>query len=146
MGLIERLVYARNRPIIGGLIQQLLLAQGVEIPRAVTIGPGLILQHRGQGIVMSPHVRIGRNVQIYHQVTLGTRQPRSGEDLPRFAIDIQDDCIVYPGAKVIGGSKPTVLAVGTTVAPNSVVTSSTSPHETLSGVPARPMHSRATNA
>jgi serine O-acetyltransferase len=120
--------------------------RGIEIPKSVEIGPGLVLQHRGQGIVMSPNVRLGRNVQIFHQVTLGVRDLRPGEALPRFAVDIEDGCKIYPGAKIIGGPRPTVLARGTTVGPNSVVTSSSSPNQVLSGIPARPLTSRGSQS
>lgn len=124
MGMIEKLIYARRTPVIGRVIHEVLSLYGIEIPNSVDIGPGLDVQHRGQGIIMSPRCRIGSNVRIFHQVTLGTRTSPPGKSLPKIAIDIQDDVILYPGVKVVGGWEPTVIGRGAQIAPNTVITRS----------------------
>ena len=50
----------------------------IEIPRQVIIGNNLHLQHRGMGIVVHPMTRIGSNVTLYHQVTIGAAIPWDG--------------------------------------------------------------------
>jgi serine O-acetyltransferase len=137
MGLMERLIYARNKPLIGVLIHQALLLLSVEIPQGVRIGKDLRVEHRGNGLVISANTRIGDRVRLFHQVTTGTKDNLDGTALPREAIILRDDVVVYPGARILGGAVPTVVGTGTIVNANAVVTRSTGEWEVWAGVPAR---------
>jgi serine O-acetyltransferase len=83
----------------------------VHLPRESEIGPELCLVHP-RNILVDPAARIGRNCQIFHEVTIGTNANNSG--LPT----IGDKCCVYAGARVLGG-----IAVGdqASIGPNCVV-------------------------
>ena len=47
---------------------------GIEIHPAATIGPGLFIDH-GMGVVIGETAEIGRDVTLYHGVTLGGVMP-----------------------------------------------------------------------
>lgn len=75
MGFVERLVYMRKNKYIYPFVNVLLLLLQVEIPRNVILGNNLKLGHRGMGVVINPNTRIGNNVTILHQVTIGSATP-----------------------------------------------------------------------
>lgn len=132
------LVYARRRPIVGRLAYYLLKLLGAEIPLAVPIGPGFILEHGGFGVVIHSRAVIGARVHIYPGVTLGRADIYRPSEESRFAgIAIGDDVILAPGAKVL--CKEGVLQVrrGTVVGANAVLLESTGENEIWAGVPAR---------
>ena len=140
MKLMKRLVRWRRYR----LAKELLALYGVEIPAAVEIGRDFQLVHRGFGTVIHPSTRIGDRVTIYHQVTIG----RSDAHLPghRSAlaeIVIEDDVVLFPGAKVLAGDGTTRLGRGTIVAANAVLLCSTGEDEIWAGVPARLVSKRA---
>ncbi|MDP1682193.1 MAG: hypothetical protein Q8L39_10530 [Burkholderiales bacterium] len=64
------------------------------IPSSVDVDPGLYLPHPN-GLVISYRARIGAQVAIFQQVTLGEWQ--NGVPV------VEDGCALYAGAKVIGG-------------------------------------------
>lgn len=98
---------------------------GAEISPLATIGPGLGVWH-SVGIVVGGQVLAGRNLALYHGVTLGDGarpgQPRLG-----------DDVVVGAGAAVLGG-----ITVGDRViiGANSVVTSDLPDDCIATGAPA----------
>lgn len=132
--MIVRLIRLRNIPVLGWFIRQALLLLSVEVPPQVVIGDGLRVEHRGVGMVLSANTRIGDRVRLFHAIGTGTKD---GESPHRFAVQIGDDCTIYPGARIIGGSIPTVLAPGSSLLANAVLTRSTGPGEVWGGVPAR---------
>ena len=105
----------------------------VDIPKQVVIGEGVILMHNCYGTVMHPKVRLGDNSIIYHNVTLGRKNP-SG---PFGGIVIEDGAIVCAGAKVLGGERPLVVGKGAIVGANAVLTHSIPPYEVWGVIPAR---------
>ena len=122
--MVERLLpWRRYR-----LIRELLMLYGIDMPPEVVVGKDLRLIHRG----------IGDRVQIYHQVTIG----RSDAHLPRerirsMLIEIGDDVVIYPGAKVLCRSGVLRIGNGTIIGANAVVTRSTGEGEVWAGIPAR---------
>lgn len=78
MGLIEHLVYIRNNRFLYPFINAILLLLQIEIPKTVTIGKNLRLQHRAMGTVIHPLTKIGDNVTIYNGVTVGAAIPWNG--------------------------------------------------------------------
>lgn len=141
MPLMEYLVYRRR----SRLARELMLLYGLDVPAEVSIGPGLILQHRAMGTVVHPQTQIGAGVTIYHQVTIGRADAHVDRALsPMGHIEIDDGAILYPGAKILGGPGVTRIGRGTIVAANAVVTRSTGDNEIWGGIPARLIGTRKT--
>jgi serine O-acetyltransferase len=136
--LYSRLVYGRNNPVLGGLAYYALKLLGVEIPRPVKIGVDFELVHGGFGVVIHPRSTIGDHVKIYPGVTLGRADIFRPASQSHFeGIEIQDDAILSPGAKIL--CKEGVLQVGrgSVIGANAVLLESTGVNEIWAGVPAR---------
>ena len=132
------LVYARCWPLLGRLAYYLLKLLGVEIPRPVAIGADFELAHGGVGVVVHSRSSIGNRVKIYPGVTLGRADIYRSAEQSRFeGIEIEDDVILAPGAKVL--CKEGVLRVGrgTMVGANAVLLETTGEWEIWAGAPAR---------
>lgn len=84
---------------------------GIELPASTVCGPGLRLRH-GVGLVVNPAARIGTNVMLRHNVTLGNR--RELADCPT----IEDDVELGVGVVVIGRL---TVGRGAQIGPNVVV-------------------------
>jgi serine O-acetyltransferase len=110
---------------------------GVEIPLSVQIGEGFTLVHGGFGVVIHPNAVIGDRVRIYPGVTLGRADVHLSIEESKFeAIQVEDDVIISPGAKVL--CKEGVLRVGrgSVVGANAVLLESTGEGEIWAGIPA----------
>jgi len=106
---------------------------GIEVPASVTIGPGLVLPHT-QGTVIGA-AQVGRNVTVFHQVTLGAKAADFSFDRsqrPR----IGDGVILSVGAKVLG---PVHVGDGAVIGANAVVLHDVPAGATAVGIPARVM-------
>jgi serine O-acetyltransferase len=104
---------------------------GIQAASEQRIGPGLMLPHT-HGTVLGA-ASIGRNVTIFHQVTLGAREADYGYDLSRRPV-IEDDVTISAGAKVLGGI---TLGAGCVVGANAVVLENVPAGMLAVGVPAR---------
>lgn len=104
---------------------------GLEVPTRLEIGAGLILPHT-QGTVLGA-ARIGNNVTIFHQVTLGASTADYGYD-SRLRPVVEDDVTLSVGAKVLGA---VTLGKGCVVGANAVVLRDVPPGCLAVGVPAR---------
>lgn len=104
---------------------------GMEVPATLEIGPGLIVTHTN-GIVLGA-ASIGRNVTIYHQVTLGALEADFQFD-PNLRPTVGDDVVLAAGAKVLGGVR---VGSGSTVGANAVVLCDVPAYHIAVGVPAR---------
>jgi serine O-acetyltransferase len=104
---------------------------GLEIGIDCEIGPGLYFPHTVGTVIGAS--RIGARAVIYHNVTLGAKEP----DLA-YAADkrpeLGDDVFVGSGAKVLGGLR---LGDRSVVAANAVVVHSVPDGATVAGIPAR---------
>lgn len=119
------------------LVREALLLMGVEVHAQTTIGPGLVMHHRGNGVIITPNTAIGSSVAIYQQVTIG----RSGIDMTDeeqgfLGVEIGDHAVLCAGAKILGGKGTLRVGTGTVVAANAVLTRSTGDWEVWAGVPA----------
>lgn len=83
------------------------------------------------GIVIGDDTVIHDNVKIFQQVTVGSHG-RAGQT--KAYPTLEQGCILYAGAKIIGGI---TLGDHATVGANAVVTSDVSGHTTVAGIPAR---------
>lgn len=118
--LLRRLVQVADVVWIQGLM-------GSEIPTCVSFGPGLRLPHAGRGIMIHSSVTVGAGVTIYHRVSLGVRDGRSG---PTIGNGVE----IGTGAAVLG---PITVADNCRIGANAVLVSDTEPGRRYAGVPAR---------
>lgn len=110
--------------IIDFLIIRLVI--GSEIPATIVAGKGMILYHP-YGIIINPGVKIGENVVIRHQVTIGN----NGIDFENPIIE--DNVNIGAGAKIIG--EITILS-NSIIGANAVVNKNFKKAGLLVGVPA----------
>jgi serine O-acetyltransferase len=80
--------------ILNGLVK---ILWGIEIPRAVRIGPGLYIGHFG-GITVAPGVTIGSNCTLSQSITLGAWGGAENHGAPV----IGDNTYIAPGARLFG--------------------------------------------
>lgn len=88
----------------------------VEVPPHADIGPGLVLPHP-MGLVLGS-ARIGANVTIFQNVTLGARTFEPRYDLATRPT-LEDGCVIGAGAVVLG---PVTVHAGAVVPANSLIT------------------------
>ena len=113
---------------------------GIEIHPAAKIGKNLFIDH-GMGVVIGETSEIGKNVTIYHAVTLGGASPsinaESQRDEKRHPT-IGDNVVIGSGAQVIG---PVKIGNGSRIAANAVVVNDVPEDTTMVGVPAKAIKS-----
>ncbi len=103
---------------------------GVEIHPAAQIGKNFIIDH-GTGTVIGETAKIGDNVLIYHNVTLGgTGNTASIKRHPTLC----DNVMIAAGAKVLGDIE---IGYKAKIGANAVVLKSVPPYATAVGIPAR---------
>lgn len=142
--IIHRLVRWQRLPLLGRIAAQVLGLYGIEFPVTVVHEPGLKFAHRAFGLVLHPTTRIGRNVTFFPGVLVGRYDASIGRasDSDFECVIIEDDVVVFAGAKVVGGKGVTRLARGSVLAPNAVLTQSTGEWEIWGGIPARRLSTR----
>ncbi len=102
-------------------------ATGIEIHPGARIGERLFIDH-GMGVVIGETAEIGRNVTLYHGVTLGGVSLEKGKRHPT----LEDDVVIGAGAKVLGNI---TIGRGSRVGANAVVINSVPPNSVVVGVP-----------
>jgi serine O-acetyltransferase len=138
MDIYTRLVYLRNRPLVGRWAYYALKFLGVEFPCSVQVGAGLILEHGGFGTVIHSRTVIGDRVKIYPGVTVGRADIYLPAGQSAFkGVMIEDDVILSPGSRVLGKDGILCVRRGTVVGANAVLLQSTGEWEIWAGVPAR---------
>jgi serine O-acetyltransferase len=84
---------------------------GIDIHPGATIDESLFIDH-GTGVVIGETATIGKNVTLYHGVTLGAFNPTSRRDSEGELVrglankrhpDIEEGVTIYPGATILGG-------------------------------------------
>jgi serine O-acetyltransferase len=84
---------------------------GIDIHPGATIDESFFIDH-GTGVVIGETATIGRNVTLYHGVTLGAFNPTSRRDSGGELVrghsnkrhpDIEHNVTIYPGATILGG-------------------------------------------
>ena len=120
--------------------QTVLKLVGIDIPRTVTIGPGLKLPHSTTGFVIHGNTAIGERVTIFHGVTIGrsTIWDPLAEGVAWCRGVVEDDVVLCAGAAVLLRDGETItVGRGTVVGANAVLTQSTGEWEIWAGAPAR---------
>lgn len=114
---------------------------GVEIPLSVQIGPGLVLAHWANGLVVHNSTVIGDDVRIYKGVTIGRGDVRIHQHR-KIKIVIQYGAILCAGAKILCTGDMLVVGENSVIGANSVLLNSTGNNEIWAGIPARKMTNR----
>jgi serine O-acetyltransferase len=131
--LLYRLAHPLNElgiPFFPRLLSQVArFLTGIEIHPGAVLGPGLFIDH-GMGVVIGETAIVGRNVTLFHGVTLGGVDGRPGRRHPCLG----DGVVVGAGAKILGA-----LSIGdhVTIGAQAVVLSDIPRGSTAVGVPAR---------
>jgi serine O-acetyltransferase len=102
---------------------------GIEIHPGASIGEGFFIDH-GMGVVIGETAEIGRNVTLYHGVTLGGTSWQKGKRHPT----IEDNVIVGANAAILG---PIRIGENSKIGSGSVVNKEVPPHSTVVGIPGR---------
>ena len=100
---------------------------GIDIHPGAILGPSFFIDH-GTGIVIGETTQIGKEVRIYHGVTLGARSVTGAESLRgrKRHPTIEDRVTIYPGATILGGE--TVVGEGSTIGGGVFLAKSVHPH------------------
>jgi serine O-acetyltransferase len=100
---------------------------GIDIHPGAVIGPSFFIDH-GTGIVIGETTEIGKEVRIYHGVTLGARSVTGAQSLRgrKRHPTIEDRVTIYPGATILGGE--TVVGEGSTIGGGVFLAKSVPPH------------------
>lgn len=104
----------------------------VDFPWSTSVGAGLAITH-GWGLVVSPGARIGRNVTLFHGVTIG-RRDRIAADGTRVTEDpvLEDEVWVGPNAIIVGG---VTVGRGSRIGGGAFVSSDVPPYSVVAGNP-----------
>jgi len=125
---IAHWLWNHNLKLVGRILSNLnRFLTGVEIHPGAVIGPGFFIDH-GMGIVVGETAEIGRDVTIYHGVTLGGVKREKGKRHPT----INDGVVIGAGAKILGA-----IEVGkhSRIGANAVVVKPVPPNSIVVGVP-----------
>lgn len=125
-------LHAGGWPRLAKLVQLVnFVVFGLEVPASLEIGAGLVIAHT-QGTVLGA-AAIGRDVTIFHQVTLGASTADFGYT-PSLRPVVEDGVTLSAGAKVLGA---VTLGRGCVVGANAVVLDDVPAGGVAVGVPAR---------
>ena len=134
---ISNFFYVANFDLIARIISQATrFFTGIEIHPGAKIGKNLFIDH-GMGVVIGETSEIGKNVTIYHAVTLGGIAPSVDSDSQRNEKrhpTIGDDVVIGSGAQIIG---PVKVGNGSRIAANAVVVNDVPENATMVGIPAK---------
>ncbi len=97
----------------------------ILISNEAKIGKNITFPHP-QNIVIGSGVEIGDNCVIFHEVTLG-------QNKKKYPV-VEDDVVIYPGAKIIGGIR---VKKGSVIGANAVVIRDVQENTVVAGNPAK---------
>jgi serine O-acetyltransferase len=107
---------------------------GIEIHPGARIGPGFFIDH-GMGVVIGETSEIGKNVTLYHGVTLGGTSLKKEKRHPTLG----DNVIVGAGAAVLG---PVKIGDNARIGSGSVVIEDVPPNTTVVGIPGKVVYGK----
>jgi serine O-acetyltransferase len=133
-----RLVRAQSLPIVGTVVRAFVwFVLGIDIPPTVRLGDGVVLMHRGVGVVLHRNTVVGDDSIIFPGVVAGIGDVGVRMD-PDTRIEIGRYVVIGSGAKLMAPNGGTlVIGDGARIGANAVVVESVPPGEVWGGVPAR---------
>lgn len=121
-------LWTHGHRFAGRVVSQLARSfTGIEIHPGATIGAGLFIDH-GMGVVIGETAEIGRDVTLYHGVTLGGTTLDRGKRHPT----IGDRVTIGAGAKILGAIE---IGADSRVGANAVVVRPVPANAVVVGVP-----------
>lgn len=126
---LAHFLYKHHVPLFPSIIKILIyLLFNAYIPYEVEIGSGSKFGYGGLGIVLHPRVKIGENVIIGQQVTIGGRSKIY--EVPA----VGNNVFIGTGAKILGN---VVIGNNVVVGANAVVVKSVPDNCVVAGIPAK---------
>ena len=123
-------IHKAGIPLLPRLISQISrFLTGIEIHPGAKIGEGIFIDH-GMGVVIGETAEVGKNVIIYHEVTLGGTSLCAVKRHPT----IGDEVMIGAGAKLFG---PITVGSNSQIGGSSVVTKDVPANSVVVGNPAR---------
>lgn len=104
---------------------------GIDIHPAAQIGPSCSIDH-GTGLIIGETTVIGRNVSLYHNVTLGARSVSTSMRNKKRHPTIGDNVIIYPGTTILGDI---LIGSGSTIGGNCFLLEGCPPNTTIYSKP-----------
>ncbi len=104
---------------------------GIEIHPGATIDSGFFIDH-GMGVVIGETAEVGKDVTLYHGVTLGGTSLSKGKRHPT----LEDRVVVGAGAKILGAI---TIGADSRIGANAVVVKSVPANSVVVGVPVQPV-------
>ena len=121
IGLISKLLWWVNRIIFN-----------CDFPGTVKFGANLDMPHHGLSTVVHPRTKIGNNVTIYHNVTIGTKNKKG----PKFHCIIEDNVLIGTGSIILGNGE-FYIGSNSIIAAGSVVIDQVPKNVLVAGNPAK---------
>ena len=121
-------LYEKKVPLLPHLYVRLIrLIYSCDLPAGLKLGEGVILKHNGLGVVIHPKAVIGKNTQIYQNVSIAGRNNRG-------APIIGENVFIGAGACILGGI---TIGNNVSVGANAVVIESVPDDVVVVGIPAK---------
>jgi serine O-acetyltransferase len=127
-------LYLKGHTFTAEILARLnLLLTGAEIDPAAEIGSGCHIWH-ASGLVIGRHTKLGENVWLLNNVTMGGRGASGAHDgEPGYPV-IGDNVIIYTGATVLGNVN---IGFHSVIGAHSLILSDIPEHSLAVGIPAR---------
>lgn len=107
---------------------------GIDLPIQTKISEGFCINH-GWGVVINPNAIIGKNVTIFHGVTIGQRDKILDNSLRVSSYPVIEDGVwIGPNAIIVGGVK---VGKGSIIAAGAFITESIPEYSVVIGNPSR---------
>lgn len=127
------LINKKRRIPLAGIAMDILTYKKAKINFSkANIGPGMLIYH-GTGIILGSGVKVGKNLTLLHDTTIGNRIGSGSKGSLGFP-ELGDNVFIGCGAKIIG---PIKIGNNVKIGANAVVISDVPDNATVVGVPAK---------
>lgn len=131
---IANKLHRNNFKLLSVIITRLsVIFNNIEISPEAELSDTVVISH-GIGTVIGSGCKIGENVLIRQNVTLGQKGVGTPSTNSKIHPIIQDDVVIGAGACVLGN---VVIGKGAIIGANAVITKDVPPNTIWGGVPAR---------
>jgi len=127
---IAHFFWKKNMKLAGRFLSHIFrFLTNIEIHPGAEIGEGFFIDH-GTGVVIGETAEVGKNVTLYHGVTLGGTSWKKEKRHPT----VGDNVLIGANATILG---PITIGTNSKIGSGSVVIKDVPPHSTVIGVPAK---------